>query len=258
MSNHTDLTEPAPTRNTGISLPPGTLLGIVGGRPVYNIAGGSGEGDDSGNDEGGDSDGDDDDSSGEAGSGVEDDDTGSGETDDAAEDKPKPKPPAPKAEEFKPPSKAEWERTKDALKKANDDAKRNRFRAKELEEAARTNESEQEKSIREAREQGEGKYRTPLVKAAARAALAEAGVNGSTERVLPLLKTADLTVDDEGDVVGLEMEIDRVKEAYPEFFQSAKPKPKPKPTGAGREPAPERPKSSAEIHAARLLSPRAR
>lgn len=259
MNNHTDLTENPPTHVRGISLPPGTLLDVVGRRPVFNIAGGSGE--DDGGMEVSDDDESDDDSSGDDG-GTDDsaDSDHSGDGDDAGEEKPKPKPPAAKKDDapFTPPSESEWRKVQQALKKANDDAKRNRFKAKELEQAARANESEQEKALREAREEGEKRYRTPLVTAAARAALAEAGLNGDTGRVLKLVDMENLSVDDEGDVIGLDAEIDKLKQEFPEFFQApAKPK-KPRPTGANREPAPERPKTSAEIHAMRALGTSAR
>jgi hypothetical protein len=246
MSNRTDITEPQPVRTRGISLPPATLLDVVAGRPVYNIAGGSGEGD-----EGGDKGGDGDDPEGDEPEGAA---GGDEDEEPEGEDKPKPKPPAAKAEEYTPPPEAEWKRTRDALKKANDDAKKHRLRNRELEEAARANESEQEKHLREAREAGETRYRAPLVKAAARAALGEAGVNGSTERVLRLVDTESLSVDDDGEVIGLAGEIDRVRQEYPEFFQGQeKPRPKTRPTAANREPAKEKPKSSAEQHAMKVL-----
>ncbi|MFE9391701.1 phage scaffolding protein [Streptomyces sp. NPDC006784] len=241
-------------QTTGISLPPGTILGIVGGRPVYNIAGGADD-DGSGMDI-------DDGSTDDSGYSSDDDTDDSSDTDpgddsaaDDTEPAPKPKPPAAKKDEpeFKPPTEAEWRKTQQALKKANEDGKRHRLRNKELEEKQRENESESERAIREAREEGEKRYRAPLVKAAARAALAEAGVNGSAERVLRLVDTDGLSVDDDGDVIGLDAEIDRVKQEYPEFFQTAKPKPKARPTAAGREPAPEKPKSSAEMHAMKVL-----
>ncbi|MCX5365939.1 phage scaffolding protein [Streptomyces sp. NBC_00124] len=187
-------------------------------------------------------------------SGVED---GDGET--VAEAAAKPKPPADKksdesaAEPFTPPTEAEWRRIQTALKKANDDAKRNRFRAKELEEKTRADETEHEKALREAREEGEKRYRAPLVKAAARAALSEAGLGGSTDRVLRLLDLEALSVDDDGDVIGLDGEVARIKDEYPEFFQTDKPKSRVRPTAADRKPAEERPKSSAERHAAKVL-----
>lgn len=190
------------------------------------------------------------------------DDTTGGDTpggDDAGQDEaPKPKPPAAKKQEseedpYTPPSADEWRRTTAALKKANEDGKRHRLRNKELEDAARAGETEHEKALREAREEGEKRYRAPLVKAAARAALSEAGLSGSTDRVMRLLDLEALSVDDDGDVIGVDGEVSRIKQDYPEFFQTAKPKPKPRPTAADRQPAEEKPKSSAERHAMKVL-----
>lgn len=191
-------------------------------------------------------------------------DESTGATDDGGEETgrseaPKPKPPADKApaakddDPYSPPSEAEWRKTQAALKKANDEGKKHRLRNRELEDAARVNETDHEKALREAREQGETRYRTPLVKAAARAALAEAGVNGSTDRVMRLVDLEALSVDDDGDVIGIEGEIERVKSEYPEFFQVAKPKPKARPTASDRQPAEEKPRSSAERHAMKVL-----
>ncbi|RAJ70274.1 minor structural protein GP20 [Streptomyces sp. Amel2xB2] len=269
MNNNTDLTEPQPTPRRTLSLPPATVLGYVGDRPVYNIAGGAD--DDSGfdvddghnNGEGGDDEGEDSDSGSE-----NDGDGGDGK---AEAEKPKPKPPATKpkpaakdddsgssgdgADEYTPPSAAEWKRTQAALKKANEDGKRHRLRNRELEEAARSTESDAEKAVREAREEGEARFRKPLVRAAARAALAQAGLNGDTDRVLKLVDLDGLSVDDDGDVIGLDAEVNKLKDEYPEFFQvPAKPKPKVRPTAADRQPAKEKPKSSAEQHAQKILN----
>jgi hypothetical protein len=182
---------------------------------------------------------------------------------------PKPKPPADKkpdeqSDPFTPPSEAEWRKTQAALKKANEDGKRHRLRNKELEEAARSNETDHEKALREAREQGEAKFRSPLVRIAARAAFAEAGafaaVEGDDEkrearfkRMLKLLDLDSVSVDDDGEVIGLAAEVNTLRQEYPEFFQSAKPKPKPRPTAADRQPAEEKPRSSAERHAMKVL-----
>jgi hypothetical protein len=184
---------------------------------------------------------------------------GDGDEEAGRSEAPKPKPPTDKKPEakdddpFTPPSEAEWRKVQAALKKANDDGKRHRLRNKELEEAARAGETEHEKALREAREQGESRYRAPLVKAAARAALSEAGVNGSADRVLRLVDLDALSVDDDGDVIGIDGEVTRLKEEYPEFFQMAKSKPKARPTAADRQPAEEKPKSSAERHAMKIL-----
>jgi hypothetical protein len=79
-------------------------------------------------------------------------------------------------------------------------------------------------------------------------------VSGPADRVLRLLDMDGLSVDDDGDIVGLESEIDRIRSEYPEFFQPAsKPKAKVRPTAADRKPAEEKAKSSAEQHAMRVL-----
>jgi hypothetical protein len=252
-------------RAARISLPPRTLIGHVAGRPVYNIAGGAEDTDDLD---------------------VEVDDAPEDEPepqpdDDAAEpeEEPKPKPPAKKAAEPKlgdddylAPSRTEWERTQAALKKANDDAKRHRLRNKELEEKTRADETEHEKALRLAREEGEQKFRAPLVRTAARSALVEAGAlaflaeekdpeseearkkgESRLTRLMKLLDTEALDVDGEGDVSGLESAVDDLRADYPELFASPARKPKARPTGAPRPAAPDKPKSAAERHALRAL-----
>lgn len=189
------------------------------------------------------------------------DDTTTGDditTTDAVDDAPKPKPPAKKTTETKPgdddyvPTAAEWRRTKEALAKSNGDAKRNRERARELEEQARANETDHEKALREAREEGEKRFREPMKKSGVRAALAEAGFS-TPDRLLKLIDWDAITVDDDGALIGAESEVDRVKSEYPELLPQDKPKPKVRPTGAPKPAATEKPKSTAEIHAARLL-----
>jgi hypothetical protein len=191
---------------------------------------------------------------------------------------PKPKPPAkkddpkPGDDDYAPPSKTEWARTQAALKKANEDAKRHRLRNKELEDKARGDETEHEKALREAREEGEKRYRQPLVRTAARSALVEAGAlaflqdekepesdaarekgESRLSRLLKLVDTENLDVDEDGSVSGLDAAIDDLRRDYPELFSAPARKPKVRPTGAPRQAAPEKPKSTAEQHAARLL-----
>lgn len=226
----------------GISLPPGTILGYrVDGRPIYVIAGGA-----------------------EADDGLdvevevepEEEPEAVDDVEPEPEEKPKPTPPAKKTEDkpddFKPPSKDEWARTQAALKKANDDAKRHRLRNKELEDKVRGDETEHEKALREAREEGEKRFREPMKRAGVRAALAEAGFS-APDRLMKLIDWDAVSVDDEGELLGIEAEVDRVKADYPELLPQEKPRPKPRPTGAPRPAAVEKPKSTAEQHAARLL-----
>ncbi|MET9517423.1 hypothetical protein [Streptomyces sp. NPDC002994] len=247
---------------TSISLPPYTVLGYRSdGRPIHVIAGGA-EADDEPDIE------------------V----PGEPESDPAEEaependETPKPKPPAKKDEpapgddDYVAPSKTEWARTQAALKKANDDAKRHRLRNKELEEKTRADETEHEKALREAREEGERRYRAPLVRTAARSALVEAGAlaflqdekdpestaarekgESRLTRLLKLVDTETLDIDDDGSVSGLEAAVDDLRRDYPELFAAPARRPKVRPTGAPRQPAPEKPKSTAEQHAARLL-----
>lgn len=170
------------------------------------------------------------------------------------DDKPKPKPPAKKTEpdEYVPPSKTEWAKAQAALKKANDDAKRHRLRNRELEDKARGDETEHEKALREAREEGEKRFREPMKRSGMKAALVEAGF-ASPDRLMKLVDWEALSVDDEGDLLGIQAEVDRMRSDYPEFVQQEKPKAKARPTGAPRPAAVDKPKSTAEIHAARIL-----
>jgi hypothetical protein len=254
-------------RRPAISLPPGTILGYrADGRPIHVIAGGA-ETDD------------------EPDVDVEVDDAPDDEPDDTDADdgpddegKPKPKPPAKKTEakpgddDYVPPSKTEWAKAQAALKKANDDAKRHRLRNKELEEKARGDETDHEKQLREAREEGEKRYREPLVRTAVRGALVEAGALGfldeekdpksedaqqkAASRMQRLMKLVDfdsLDVDEDGGVSGLEAAVAELTRDLPDLFAVPVRKPKARPTGAPRPAAVDKPRSTAEIHAARIL-----
>ncbi|WP_393075255.1 phage scaffolding protein [Streptomyces sp. LN704] len=229
------------TRRPAISQPPGTILGYrTDGRPIHVIAGGAED---------------------DEPDVVVDDEPEPDPADDPApepdaepepDETPKPKPPAKKEDEYKAPSQSEWARTQAALKKANDDAKRHRLRNKELEDKARGDETEHEKALREAREEGEKKYREPMKKSGVRAALAEAGF-ASPDRLMKLIDWDAISVDDDGDLIGAEAEVDRVKGEYPELLPQAAPKLKARPTGAPKSAAVDKPKSTAEQHANRIL-----
>lgn len=255
MGIHTDLDQ-----LPGISVLPGMILGYRGdGRPIHVIAGAA-ETDDEPDIE------------------VPDEEPEAEPDEVEPEETPKPKAPAKKAEpkpgddDYEPPSKAEWARTQAALKKANVDSKRNRERARELEEQGRASETEHEKALREAREEGEKRYRAPLVRTAARSALVEAGAlaflqdekepdstaarekgESRLARLLKLVDTDVLDIDEDGSVSGLESAVDDLRRDYPELFAAPSRKPKVRPTGAPRQAAPEKPKSVAEQHAAKIL-----
>lgn len=249
---------------TPISVPPWTILGYrADGRPIYPAAGGAEPDDDV-----------DivvDDPEPDPADEPEPDDDPEPEPDDPPKPKPPAKNPKPGDDDYVP-SAAEWRRTQAALKKANDEAKTNRLRAKELEDKGRANESDHEKALREAREDGEKKYRAPLVRTAARSALVEAGAlafladeadpesqaakEKGDRRLTRLLKLVDidaLDVDESGEVAGLESAVDELRRDYPEQFTAPAKKPKPRPNGANRPPAPDKPKTTAERHAQSVL-----
>ncbi|MCX5522205.1 phage scaffolding protein [Streptomyces bobili] len=237
----------------GISLPPGLILGYrADGRPIHVIAGGA-EPDDEPDTE------------------VDDEPEAEPETDDEPEtaERPKPKAPAkptdPKPdEEYVPPSREEWERvrrTMAARKQEKADVQR---QLNELRDKYKEQETETEKAVREAEEKAEARYKPIAVRKAVRAALVEAGATAATEgdkakteariaRLMKLVDVGDLSIDDDGEVLGVDEQIDGLRADYPELFDAPARKAKPRPTGAPRPAAAEKPKSTAEIHANRIL-----
>jgi len=173
------------------------------------------------------------------------------------DDPPKPKAPAKKAapkpgDDDYVPSAEEWRRTQAALKKANDEAKTHRLRARELEDKGRADESDHDKALRLAREEGEARFREPMKKAGVKTALVEAGFVGP-DRLMRLVDWDAVTVEDDGGLIGVEGELSRLKAEFPEFLEQDKPKPKVRPTGAPRPAAEPVKKTSAQIHADKAL-----
>ena len=237
----------------GISLPPGTILGYrADGRPIHVIAGGA-ETDDEPDIE------------------VEVDDEL--DTDDEPEpdpdDRPKPKPPVKAAdpepdEEYVPPSREEWERVRRTLAKRKQEKLDVQRQLNELRDKHREQETDSEKAVREAAEKAEARYKPIVVKKAARAALIQAGATAAVEgdkektearlaRLLKLIDVSDLSVEDDGEVLGLDEQVEGLRAEWPELFESREKKAKARPTGAPRPAAAEKPKSTAEQHAARIL-----
>jgi hypothetical protein len=265
----------APARPS-ISLPPQTVIGYrADGRPIRVIAGGAQdddndiEVDDAGEDT-------DLDETDESDADTDEDDD---EEEPAAKVTPKPGPrktaavkPAPAApaadSDWTPPSREDHERMKRTLaarktEKLDLQRQLNEERAKNA--AAET---ETEKAIREAAEAGERRFKEPLVRTAARAALIQAGALASTEgdkekgeaklrRLLKLVDMNDVSVDsDTGEVLGLDEQVEAMQADYPELFKAPvteQPKLKPRPTAAAKKPAPDKPKSTWERHAAAVL-----
>lgn len=124
-------------------------------------------------------------------------------------------------EENEPVSRAEFAKVTEALKKANAEAKKYRLEAKRLKQAG---ESDDDKVKREAAEaaaaETEAKYKKALVNASAKAMLAEAGLKGKPDRFIKMLDLAEIEVDDDGDIVGLDDQIDSIKTDFPEVFDA--------------------------------------
>jgi hypothetical protein len=243
-------------RRPAISLPPGTILGYRDdGRPIHVIAGGA----------------EDDDVDIEVG--EDPDPEGDPDVDEPEPDTaPKPKPPAAREDpepepegEYTPPSREEWERVRRTLRKRKEEKLEVQRTLNELRDKYKEQETETEKAVREAEEKAEARYKPIAVRKAVRAALIEAGATAATEgdkekteariaRLMKLVDVGDLSIDDDGEVLGVDEQIDGLRADYPELFEPAgKPRAKAKPTAAPRPAAPEKPKSAAEQHALRAL-----
>lgn len=146
-------------------------------------------------------------------------------------------------------------------------------RARELEEENKKlkaqNETEVEKARREATEEAAkaaaDKYKPVIVRKEAEAGLLEAGVKPEKiKRLIKLMDLDDIDIDEDGDVEGVEEQVESLREEYPELFKSEASKapeseePAPRRKRAPRDPdggpksAPKKKKTSAEIHFERL------
>lgn len=149
------------------------------------------------------------------------------------------------ATEWAPPSQEEWERTQAALKKANAEARKNRLKVKAAAEGVADQDAEREITARV-----EAKMKPVVVRAAARAAFAEAGMDAkAVSRAFRLLDLDDVTIDEDGEVSGLAEQVEEIREEFPGMF-AAKPGARPR-TGkvdAGRTGGEStKPKTSAQI-----------
>ncbi|MBA5222230.1 phage scaffolding protein [Streptomyces griseoaurantiacus] len=119
-------------------------------------------------------------------------------------------------DEWKPPSEMEWRKVQRALKRANKEAENLRRNTETVDEAEK---EETEKKIRDtAVKESEARWKPIVVRQAARAALAEAGLVKNPNRLLKLLDMDDIDVSEDGDIDGLDEQIRDFKKEYPEFF----------------------------------------
>lgn len=191
------------------------------------------------------------------------------DADDAVEDAPKPKPPAkkdeaPDTDDYVPPSREEWERVRRTLVKRKEEKLAVQRDLNSLRDKYKEQETETEKAVREAEERTEARYKPIAVKKAVRASLIQAGATASVEgdkektearltRLMKFVDIGELSIDDDGEVLGVEEQVDALRADYPELFEAVAKKARARPTAAPRPPAEEKPKSAAERHAARIL-----
>lgn len=216
-----------------------TAVGLLlNGRPVWPVLGAEGDEDEGAAEEEG---------ADEEGTGDADQEDGA---DDAAVEKPAPKKPADMV------SRAELLKATAARDTAKRELREERAAIAKLKQQG---EDDTAKAIREAAEEAataaEKKYK-PI---ALRAALLTAGVKaGRIAGAVKLLEIDDIEVDGNGEVSGLEGQLDGLREEWPELFASAEePKREARPgsraaDGADKRPAPKKPLTPTERQALSL------
>lgn len=249
---------------------PGTIIGWLrnGTRPVYVQAGGAEDDDD--DDTGIDLEG-----GSTGGGGAADDDEDDVEDSDSEEEEPKPKPAAAKTAE-KAYKQSDIDKLTGALDKERAASKAARAQIRELTTQLKTatkkpSTDEAEAALEAAREEAAAKKEQELkpvvVNAAAKAALLDAGLTAkgpaTIKKLLRTLDLADIDVADDGEVIGLDDQIDGIKDAFPELFKKDEPAPAPKLRAprldaAGKNNTPTAPKTTGERYAQQILGPRSR
>lgn len=128
------------------------------------------------------------------------------------------------------PSADEWTRTTEALKKANNQARKLRQEKRAATKdavsnvvtgvtgAAVDNAAAIAKAVAEATSAESKKWAPRIVASAAKAALVAAGLTGAPDRMLKMIDHEDLDIDDDGEVSGLDEQIAELKTDYPELF----------------------------------------
>lgn len=106
----------------------------------------------------------------------------------------------------------------------------------------------------------ENRYRPMVLNKAAEAALAGAGITSGAGRLVKLIDFSAVDIDEAGEVIGMDDQVEALKADFPDLFGA----PKPARAGAGgvnaadrgRSKASEKPKSSAQMLASRALEGR--
>lgn len=186
------------------------------GLPIWAMFGAEGEGDDDATDDA------DDDATDDASDDDDADDDADDDTKDADRKQPKSakataKKAAAKASAYRPPSQAEWNRTQAALKKANDEQRAARKAA--LDKARKEGQDEAAIAAREkATEEANGTWHPRAVRAEARSMLTDAKCKNPA-RLMQLIDINKVTWQD-NEPLGLEDQITKLQDEWPEMFSS--------------------------------------
>lgn len=184
------------------------------GLPIWAMFGAEGDdGDDGGDDTA------DDDDAGDDGDGDDDDDTGEPDRKQPKSAKATDKKQATKkAVAYRPPSEAEWRRTQEALKKAN--AAQAAQRKAALEKARKEGMDEAAAKAREeAMAEADTTWKPRVINTEARASLVEMGCKNPA-RLIKLIDHTKVSVEGDG-LLGLEEQLNELKDEWPELFRSA-------------------------------------
>lgn len=124
------------------------------------------------------------------------------------------------------------ERRQAALKERNDARKEKAALAKELRELRKQHETDTEKAAREAEEaklaayeEAANKYKPAIIKNYIEKELVSAGVKpGRIGRLVRLMDVEDVSLDNDYNPIGVEEQIESLREEYPELFQVETPR----------------------------------
>jgi len=144
---------------------------------------------------------------------------------------------------------------------ARDRAKKElRDKNRELEELRRKNEDADQTAAREAREAAQAEADAKYKPISVRAGLLEAGVRpGRVKGALKLLDLSEIDIDDDGEVTGLDAQLDSLRKEWPELFADpeAEKKPERRVPRGGADGADKKPQvkelTASEQQAAKLL-----
>lgn len=152
------------------------------------------------------------------------DDTGTGAPDEGGDDEDEDDEPQPFVKaDGKPFTKADYDALQAALKKSRREARAAKRGTPAGDEG--DGEAAAQQAVQAAQQAATEKWKPMVVRTAARAVFAEAGLvadGGAMTKVLKMLDLDDLDVTDDGDVEGLEDQVEDIKRDFPALFGAVK------------------------------------